>query len=227
MTIPISKTRIAALLLLITSMYGCTTSTSYLATSYAHEYVKTVGIDVRPEFERDMIHIIPQTIEYRVSFKSVGKEKELYDSLCVAHKDLSYNRRIYLINDILSNSFLTPDVISYEITCESDYDALHPAGTSLKDCVGLEFTSFQEFIDSGYAYEPKTKTLNLNELTNESLRLMKDFGKLAFRTKPETLKRHSFILTIETEHGLKYSTKFTRDFPLTHLETETAVYSKR
>lgn len=131
MIIPISKTRIAALLLLSVSCYGCTTSTSYLVTSYVHEYVKTESIDVRPEFERDMIHIVPQTIEYRVSFKSTGEEKELYDSLCVAHKDLSYNRRIYLINDILSNSFLTPDVISYEITCESDYDALHPAGTSL------------------------------------------------------------------------------------------------
>ena len=117
MIIPISKTRIAALLLLSVSCYGCTTSTSYLVTSYVHEYVKTESIDVRPEFERDMIHIVPQTIEYRVSFKSTGEEKELYDSLCVAHKDLSYNRRIYLINDILSNSFLTPDVISYEITC--------------------------------------------------------------------------------------------------------------
>lgn len=45
---------------------------------------------------------------------------------------------------------LADPIATVEVTCDSDFDAAHPAGSSLNDCLHFLSSSVKPFIDSGY-----------------------------------------------------------------------------
>ena len=84
------------------------------------------------------------------SFSSKGEEKKKYDELCKIHNDLSYNKkRSYIVVPIWGICSAI-DFKEIDVVSNKDFDAEHPAGTSLKDIVRFVSVSPKKFIDSGY-----------------------------------------------------------------------------
>ncbi len=84
---------------------------------------------------------------------SKGEQKEKFERLCQKHGDVSYNRVRMLptfgTTELIS--FADRDFSMIEITSDSDFDAEHPAGTSLGDIVRFLGSSPIKYIQSGYS----------------------------------------------------------------------------
>ncbi len=80
-----------------------------------------------------------------------SKEKELYDKLCKEHNDMTYNnKRNWKVDGPGIATASATDFTSIDIKSNKDFDAEHPAGSSLKDIVRFVSFSPKRFIDSGY-----------------------------------------------------------------------------
>ncbi|MDO4726910.1 MAG: hypothetical protein Q4A56_06810 [Porphyromonadaceae bacterium] len=86
-----------------------------------------------------------------VSYDSKGKEKELYDKFCKEHNDMTYNnKRNKKVHGPGIATVSATDFTSIDIKSNNDFDAEHPAGSSLGDIVRFVSFSPKRFIDSGY-----------------------------------------------------------------------------
>lgn len=87
---------------------------------------------------------------------SMREDKLLYDSLSALHHDTAFCNLVPLRHIPSAGAFLFPtgaptaDIESIEITCNRDWDALHPAGSSLNDIVLYMGHTLKPFIESGY-----------------------------------------------------------------------------
>ena len=135
---------------------GCDVSKTRLFKSYITEYSYNKNIELKitnkgniaiyRKYTSEDDHI--KTASY--SFKSKGEEKKRYDELCKIHNDLSYNKkRSYIVVPIWGICSAI-DFKEIDVVSNKDFDAEHPAGTSLKDIVRFVSVSPKKFIDSGY-----------------------------------------------------------------------------
>ena len=135
---------------------GCDVSKTRLFKSYITEYSYDKNIELKitnkgniaiyRKYTSEDDHI--KTASY--SFKSKGEEKKRYDELCKIHNDLSYNKkRSYIVVPIWGICSAI-DFKEIDVVSDKDFDAEHPAGTSLKDIVRFVSISPKKFIDSGY-----------------------------------------------------------------------------
>ena len=135
---------------------GCDVSKTRLFKSYITEYSYNKNIELKitnkgniaiyRKYTSEDDHI--KTASY--SFKSKGEEKKRYDELCKIHNDLSYNKkRSYIVVPIWGICSAI-DFKEIDVVSNKDFDAEHPAGTSLKDIVRSVSVSPKKFIDSGY-----------------------------------------------------------------------------
>lgn len=81
-----------------------------------------------------------------------------FDSLAAMHNDTDYNR-VYTYGSDDPLAFLNgrrfpvandADVLSVTVTCDSDWDDAHPAGTPLNDIILFTTYSYRDYIRSGY-----------------------------------------------------------------------------
>ena len=211
---------------------GCDVSKTRLFKSYITEYSYNKNIELKitnkgniaiyRKYTSEDDHI--KTASY--SFKSKGEEKKRYDELCKIHNDLSYNKkRSYIVVPIWGICSAI-DFKEIDVVSNKDFDAEHPAGTSLKDIVRFVSISPKKFIDSGYKEtfnweknEPKifkkeedtNKLFSYSELKNyfPINGLLKDIGTdemqmlpanthgiLFFDKKPTAEKEHLLTVTI-------------------------------
>ena len=66
------------------------------------------------------------------------------DSICKAHGDITFTDP-YIAYPISNYKSFALNIVS-----DKDFDAAHPAGTSLNDIVNIRFSSAETFIKSGY-----------------------------------------------------------------------------
>ena len=135
---------------------GCDVSKTRLFKSYITEYSynKNIGLKITNKgniaiyrkYTSEDDHI--KTASY--SFKSKGEEKKRYDELCKIHNDMSYNQKRSYIVAPLWGICSAIDFKEIDVVSNKDFDAEHPAGTSLKDIVRFVSISPKKFIDSGY-----------------------------------------------------------------------------
>ena len=71
-----------------------------------------------------------------------------YDSLCKAHKDTEYSKEV---KHYSGHQFIwaTYRRMTLDVTSDTQYDAAHPAGTSLADIIDIRTNSAKEVIESG------------------------------------------------------------------------------
>ena len=143
---------------------------------------------------------------------------------------LSYFSKLY--NDTSYNNFILPgsqQALAYPIdkitlSCDSDYDAKHPAGTPLDDIVKLQFDSYWDFIQNDYQY-PDWYTMDeynwygalrfkyyLSEINSDNTKLAsRRVNQLIFTELPTVLGEYNFTLELTT-NGETFTATFTHVF---------------
>ena len=226
---------------------GCDVSKTRLFKSYITEYSYNKNIELKitnkgniaiyRKYTSEDDHI--KTASY--SFKSKGEEKKRYDELCKIHNDLSYNKkRSYIVVPIWGICSAI-DFKEIDVVSNKDFDAEHPAGTSLKDIVRFVSVSPKKFIDSGYKEtfnwrrnKPKIfkKESMISSMFHEETEnyfpingLLKDIGKdemqmlpedthgiLFFDKEPTAEKEHTLTVTIDIGERKKLVRTITKVF---------------
>ena len=154
-------------------------------------------------------------------WKSKKQQKELYDSLCYAHNDMTYNKTIlYFISpDAIDAAELSVnDIVSINVVSNTDFDEQHPAWTSLNDIIRFVGISVSEYLQSNYTYQyywddkqdslivgyPYHSPVNklLSEMTAEDFRFLTPvIGVLHFEKEPTVSKKHGLTITIKFDNG--------------------------
>lgn len=213
------------LMLVAVVLVGCTQSEKHFCRSLVQEYRHNKTLEVAETYEGndDMFEKTIQlyfVCDYSVDMLSEGAEKELYDSLCKQNNDMAYNREDRFIPDKtnFNNKCYFPDVAHIDVVSDADFDAEHPAGTSLNDCIELFCTSFYNYIANGYTGADKNNMTNriempLSELTETSLPLIKDGHYwLEFTKLPDAEQVHTMTITFTDREGSVFTTTAQCDF---------------
>ncbi len=186
-------------------------------TSYNNGEVLTY--EMRNQFEyENLIHDIGY-YEYNDDKYPPIKEHLLrYDSLCKAHKDTEYSRKEKHYSGA-QIGIVTYRRMTLDITSDTQYDAAHPAGTSLADIIEINVYSAKEIIESGYdislcgkmkndkGYEFHVKGMGhelkmpLKQFNEEYRKLIRDGIYLDFKTAPDVTSTHRFTVTYRDEDG--------------------------
>ena len=85
-----------------------------------------------------------------VNFENRGFEGRRYDELATQYNDLNYNRRTRFGPLPAGRSYVSNRITSINVVSDTDFNAEHPAGTSLANFVRLLSVSPMRFIESGY-----------------------------------------------------------------------------
>ena len=168
--------------------------------------------EMRNQFEyENLIHDIGY-YEYNDDEYPPIKEHLLrYDSLCKAHKDTEYSRKEKHYSGA-QIGIVTYRRMTLDITSDTQYDAAHPAGTSLADIIDVCAYSAKEMIDSGYDYKSvcekgdamkygKKLDMSLTRFNEEYRKLIRDGIYLDFKTAPDVTSTHRFTVTYRDEDG--------------------------
>lgn len=158
------------------------------------------------------------TNEY--SYKSRGKEKEIYEELCVKHNDTGYNKREADPKELETGDFTYrmvywKDFVAIDVISDRDFDTEHPAGSSLGDVVMYWGFSYWEYVKSGYTfiYEgeyfplPHSNPIEgyISNIPEEGLCLIKELS-LHFPFVPESAEgEHNLTITITADDGTVYN----------------------
>ena len=137
-----------------------------------------------------------------------------YDSLCKVHKDTEYSKEI---KHYSGHQFYlaTYRRMLLDITSDTQYDAAHPAGTSLADIINIRTNSAKEIIDNGYDKSLVVKDehgcvvlplghelkMPLEQFNREYRKLIADDIRLNFKTAPDITSTHRFTVTYRDEDG--------------------------
>ena len=179
-------------------------------TPYNNGEVLTYEMTEKFEYE-NLIHDIGY-YEYNDDEYPPIKEHLLrYDSLCKAHKDTEYSKKE---KHYTGQQFglATYRRMTLDITSDTQYDAAHPAGTSLADIIDVCAYSAKEMIDSGYDYKSvcekgdamkygKKLDMSLTRFNEEYRKLIGDGIDLDFKTAPDVTSTHRFTVTYRDEDG--------------------------
>lgn len=193
------------------AVVGCNKQYFVFCRSYIQAYSHTAGVEatVFRYYEADSLIRVESVIDYEVSMFSEGEDKIEYDRLCEQNNDMTYNREETFYLDINPQILcLYPDVVAVNVVSDTDFDAQHPAGTSLNDCVSLEIESYSEFIDSGYEGYPHSTSTNavLSEYIADDFRL-KTRGPFIFRfvKSPDVSTTHTLTFAFTYADGNTYT----------------------
>ena len=128
---------------------SCDRARYHVFKSYVTRYCKfeDIGIDTT---KAGNIIIRGKGRVKQYSWRDEGGEKTTYEALCRKHNDLTYNKkREYHLRPEWGVCSAV-DFREIDIVSDKDFDAEHPAGTTLKDIVRFVSISPKKFIDSGY-----------------------------------------------------------------------------
>ncbi len=171
---------------------------------------------------------------------SETRYKYEYDKLCAKHADTSFNYRGYFYQSYMYlEETIAYDFVSIDLVSDSDFDARHPAGTSLADIVEFRTMTPKPFIDSDYRYEYPNERIKgdylihnvpykwfwpvcrlMADLTPDDMTMMGTTRKTthlemaAFRfvARPAAAGEHDMLLTMTTDEGKAFTARFTAVF---------------
>ena len=182
-------------------------------TPYNNGEVLTYEMTEKFEYE-NLIHDIGY-YEYNDDEYPPIKEHLLrYDSLCKAHKDTEYSKEV---KHYSGHQFIwaTYRRMTLDVTSDTQYDAAHPAGTSLADIVNIKTYSAKEIIENGYDKSLVVKDeqgcldlqlghelkMPLEQFNREYRKLIADNIRLNLKTAPDVTSTHRFTVTYRDEDG--------------------------
>ena len=168
--------------------------------------------------DENLIHDVIYSPDYIANENPViGDIKRRYDSLCVAHKDTEYKKEKRYCSEVFP--YATYRRMTLDITSDTQYDAAHPAGTSLADMVIINISSAKEIIESGYDENLCGKEINiygdeypvlssgyelrmpLKQFNEEYRKLVDCRMNIDFPVAPDVTSTHRFTVTYRDEDG--------------------------
>ena len=175
--------------------------------------------EMKDQFDyENLIHDI-YSYEYNDDKYPPIKEHLLrYDSLCKAHKDTEYSKKEKHYSGE-QFPYATYRRMTLDITSDTQYDAAHPAGTSLADMVIINISSAKEIIESGYDENLCGKEINiygdeypvlsfgyelrmpLKQFNEEYRKLVDCRMNIDFPVAPDVTSTHRFTVTYRDEDG--------------------------
>lgn len=212
-------------LLLLVCCHSCwleNPDMEHFVPSYVIEYQvnpSDVLLDVR---NRDIC--LSLLFEKSVGCLSTGGDYDQYEALCEENGDTDYNRLVWFFEGVprpgeVATSF-SPDLVSVNVTSDQEFDALHPVGTSLNDCIQIKYASILPYIVSGYdrAQRPIVKVQNLGEVKPVDLRLLQKlktdgcFLRLSFHKLPDESSVHTLTISVVFANNQEYKCTIDYEF---------------
>ena len=204
---------VCAAILLGLILYGCSWGEDYWTDSYIEEYNEIDGLRIH-QLTLGSITFIGAGRS--ASIKSTGEDKVWFDWICYENGDFTYGREVRLMYGMPGICAYTPNVASIDVYCEDDFDASHPAGSSINEYVKIEYRHAGDYIASGYKDPPypdlRIQKRQLSEITPEDLRVLLFGPELLFVTKPEKIGIHPLKIVMRTADGKEYSDSFLYNF---------------
>ena len=187
------------------------------------------------------IEIITANKDY-VDWRSKGRYKVIYDSVCNAHHDMNYNKATSYVYYPAVRSYFIGRIKSISILSDVSFDNSHPAGADLKDLVCFISTSPEKFIESGYTdtfnwdddspdvFKKEFKHFSiyegaynfpyvwlLSEIKPEGTDIVGfgggiTFGYLIFQSSPQLNKTHNLTVTLTTSNGSVFTRTIQKTF---------------
>lgn len=187
-----------------------------ISVNYINTYMDTDAvINATQVFPSDVSYVTVWLYGDRICYDPEGP-KGRFKELSEKYNDLQYNQRILEPwgYEALADEFMSIDVVS-----DRDWDAEHPAGTSLANIITFLSSSPYRFIQSSYtdAYDwvnAPEEYINLrlgngpgswpiekplNELTREDLILTAPQFILHFDSLPASEQEHNLTITLRSD----------------------------
>jgi hypothetical protein len=215
------------ILMFLMQFQSCNKVQYHIFQSYINTYKKPEDIDFNVK-KSGIIEFRSGLIKKNYSWISEGNDKIVYDSLCHAHNDISYNKKRDYIAYPHWGEASTLCINGINIISNTDFDQNHPAGASLNNIVRLVSYSPKKFIDSGYidtfdwkydtpeSFEGLYDFVNIEEMKNfhpidkqlaelyfDDMKMLPPyvFGYLVFDSNPADSKEHELTITISLCDG--------------------------
>ena len=147
-----------------------------------------------------------------------------FNALLEKYGDMNYNQKLLKYD---GQGCFVPDVVGIQVVSDREFDADHPAGSSLNDCFSLKLYSFYLTLDNKYYLnQPHLYNSLLTNVGKEELMMIavtrlqgavwnsgySGYAKLTFKKLAEKLETHNFTFVITDENGTKYSSTIEYDF---------------
>lgn len=187
----------------------------YYAKSFIACYC---GGELYADDSKDGVQIYWKFRQQEYSHESWGKDKEIYEQLCIKHNDTEYNewevdRRELDAGDFNYRMVYWKDFVAIDVLSDRDFDIAHPAGTSLGDVVAYWGISYWDWVKSGYSLRDENGLRQdrnieegyVNDIPEEGLCLMENLS-LHFPIVPESaVGEHNLTITITADDGTVYN----------------------
>ncbi len=144
-------------------------------------------------------------------------DKEEFRALCQKHGDVGYDAGKRVIEDAMPGHYtpaaVTTNINAIEVVAPlDDFDAEHPAGTSLNDLITVKYATLQPFINDGYTKRSdyvyidgyQLREQALVDITAEDLKLVGSGMALHFATPPTPVMKIFIQITITDVYGQKH-----------------------
>ena len=209
---------------------GCWIGYEHFSRSYIQEYMLYNGVKVRRHLSSSTKNLdLYVEVSHRVNFLSEGNDKVMYDKICEANGDVSYNQNVHLPLDVPTIMTSYPHISKINVYSDKDFDANHPAGTSLNDVMTICYRSAIPYIESGYTADSlllEEIVKPLNELGTDDLRMELSNVFLRFTQDPDELSTHVLTFECTNAEGNTYNAYYEYDFSLPEGKVETEVETK-
>lgn len=209
---------------------GCFDLTRADRSSYVQEYSyysRVPEILTRSYKWNQSLFVFEVSYDPRSPYYSMfdtGEGRERFDELCALHGDDKYpcSQKYWGWESMMTPiRVLSPDLKTIDLFADKDFDKDHPAGTSLADCVDLMFTSYQDYVDSGYEKDLASgmKRKRLDQVEEYDLLLMRNNYHILFLKAPDDPSAEiTYTLLSQNVRGEVQKGTVTCRFPETPIE---------
>ena len=208
-----NSARVYSAILLGLILYGCSSHEDIWTDSYIERYNEINGLRIHQLISGSITFIGSGR---SASIKSTGEDKVWFDRICHENGDFTYSREVRLMYGMPGIIAYTPDIVSIDVYCEDDFDASHPAGSSINEYIKIAYGHAGDYIASGYKDPPypdlRRQKRQLSEITPEDMRILLVGPELHFVTKPEKPGVHSLKIVMKMSDGKEHSDTFHYDF---------------
>lgn len=155
---------------------------------------------------------------------STGSDAERFLAMAARNHDMAYPKTIqYNIYDNDTVFFTTctdVEVVSINVTCDSDWDSVYKAGRSLNNLIRLSRNGIKRFIDSNYEEDlhpfKRGYIARLNNYTAEDFKFMfcrnYHHACLEFISKPAKREKKNVTITLRLSDGRSVKKSLALDY---------------
>lgn len=186
---------VLALIILVSSCGPSYYSDSYIWSYVYHSKVKLYD----DERQEGVLYCAPAT-DSRVLY--CDQNSDLFKRISAENGDYSYSRSRRYWAGFPTSTY--PNILRVNVTCDVDYDESHKVGESLNDIVMVEYRSFVDFIERGYAGEERKyrKVLLSEEPDFRIIETTDRWFQLNFKKAPSIIPAtYNIKVTVEYADG--------------------------